>query len=366
MVTGATLGPRMDIGRARHQNRYRQHRHDERDRSRGEGISPPHRTQLVELLAGELQKGDERSNRRQFIKETGLKLAGLATASTLRTSVGTASAPSPLVPRDLRTNELLDDLVYDLGVGFVQSLDLALYRGEASFVKEQATYRYRYMRDSPYLDDREVALTAIRIGIRLAQAQEATLDWFARSRVAIAIYNDVEERIVKRAVQRHRRDRDILNEYARLLSLRAPLFRELGDYDRSLAEAQSGIRLAEAVGSIVLLVDLHSNVAHVWAVRGVERLWEENLTVSGAVIERAGGRERDGLRSMLTYFKGSGTRRLAFNPHVDTAEAKRIEQATVAIDCLEASRRQLEGQWTEYVVRAGISGHPLCPAGAVG
>ena len=323
-----------------------------------QGLSPDQRERFVKLLTDDLQQRDPRSNRRVFLVAAGLKLAGLELIpSFAKQSVPPATRQ--LTMRDRQERTILDEQIYDLGIGLIETWDACLIQGHAALVQQQATRRYRFITMSPYLGDRECALTAIRIGIRLARAQETVIDWFKRNAVAIATYNEIEEGIIVRYSDRLGRSHDIMREHAQLLALRGSLHREICEYRKAIGDLKKSIELAQALDDKLLQVDVICELAHLFLQHGNRTIWEQTLGQAREIARAAPEGQRKGLFALITYYVGAGQRRLAFDEVFDFPESEKIRLAASAIEHMRISRQQLGDDWSRHVVQGDLAGHPL-------
>ncbi|GEM_PF-2307910 len=324
-----------------------------------QGLSSEQRQQLVNLLAEETQKHPSLSSRREFIKATGLKLAGIGLIQTI-TPAELSLITAPMVStRERGEHEALVEHIYDLGVGLTETWDACLFQGQAKLVYQQALHRYQFFTASPYLGDSDCALTAMRIGIRLARAQDVLLDWFKRKDTVIERYNDIEERIIRRFADRLKRKREIIHEYAQLLALRGSLKREIGMYRGSSLDLNKSIELAQKLGDHLLQVDVICELAHLWLAIGKQEQWQETLERAREVARSAPIEKREGLFALVTYYVGAGQRRLAFDAEFTLAEKDKIQVANSAIEHMQISRQKLGDEWTRYVLQGSLAGHPL-------
>ncbi len=333
----------------------------------GQGLSPMQRERavnaLIEALPPDAPDGDiSRSNRRDFLKAAGLQLAGLA----LSQSVGTPSPTSPVasqaptsMSQQRNVRVAVDELVYDLGVGLIETWDDCLFHGRAQLVAEQAKNRYRTLIMSPYLVDEECALTAIRVGMRLARAQEAIFDWYKRNEIAIATYTHVEQHIIRRFENPSREKRAIKREHAQLLALRASLLRGVERFDESAKDLRQSMRLAQELNDSLLHVDALCELAHVWISYGNQSQWVRWLDKAREATRSAPASQRDGLFALIVYYEGAGQRRLAFDEKFRFSESEKIQWADKAIGNMQESRRQLGDDWSQYVLQGDLAGHPL-------
>jgi transcriptional regulator with XRE-family HTH domain len=335
-----------------------------------QGLSRQQRERAVNALIEALPAAGAdpdapRASRRDFLMAAGLQLAGLALAQSGGAS-SSAQAPARQALASLSSlskqqNEraAADELIYDLGVGLIETWDEDLFQGRAQRVARQAENRYRALAMSPYLADEECALTAIRVGIRLARAREALNDWFKHSQIAIATYTHVEQHILRRFAHPAREKRAIKREHAQLLALRASLLRGIGKLDEAAMDLQQSMTLARELNDSLLYVDSLCEFAHVWISYGDSGAWERGLDAARAAAQSAPVAQRAGLLALVTYYEGAGQRRFAFDEGFALNEREKVKWADSAIRNMRASREQLGDEWSHYVLEGNLAGHPL-------
>src|SRR5260370_31990063 len=261
----------------------------------GKGRSLPEndRMKLVDVLSEALEGTTVRIDRREF-----LKLAGLGTGIILAAATDTTPSERNTIPVLMRYGSIS----LELAESRIADLQGELYRGKAPDVLKEAQHWYSKLTHMGLPEtDPYIATAQIRFGILLGQAQETTLPWYQRCKAAIRTYNDVEERIILRfPLNRFQAD------YARLLALRAPMYRELGQYDESATQFKDGFSYAERIDNPFLRAALLRDSAHLRAVQGDETGWlhaiEEALHHTARVIGSDGARDY----SLLKHTQGNG------------------------------------------------------------
>lgn len=164
--------------------------------------------------------GLDEMDRREF-----MKLAGGVSAATFAFATGASAS---------KLSKSLVDL--DLANDHADALSRLINQGDVRFVMESAQRWYNRLLQNPPDKDQYYAATQIRYGILLGSAQEFVLPWFQRSQAAIQTYNSIEQEVILRFGVRTFR-----HEYANLLSHRAPLYREIGQYEESGLQFEDGI-----------------------------------------------------------------------------------------------------------------------------
>lgn len=316
---------------------------------------PERRQKIVELLLADLKRTKQPIDLQHVYVTAGLPF-GTDRRPTLDAFSGIYVSPFG------KRTEVYDTLLRVLNA-IQDSWGSASGESSPQLILAQARATYQTLLEgSRYQTDFELALQTIRAGIRWAQAEEAVLAWFKRSEQAIRTYSHVEKFVVEQVVERFKRDPDfseIIHEHARLIALRAPLYREIGEYDLSIRQAEQGARLAREVDDVTLLTDLLRNRAHVRAVQGNGALWEEAMhQAQEAVGWRGAGNMA--LKGLHTYHVAEGKRRLAFDHRRPVPLPIRMQYAEEAIAQFALSRKQLAG-WDLRDVAVGSSRHPLIP-----
>jgi transcriptional regulator with XRE-family HTH domain len=287
-----------------------------------------------------LELESDRMTRRTFLKLIGT--AGVTFAVATR---------GPAAPVQLKYQGLLLDSAESLAL----ELQDALYRGQARHVLEVAHHWYHRL-ISADLPEKDPAIAAlqIRFGLLLGEAQEAVYPWYQRPQIAIRTYDDVEQRILL-GFPLNTFPRD----YARLYTLRAPLNRELKQYEQSCVQDEEGLGYAQAAGDAFLYSTLLRMRAHVMATQGDAQRWERELHRARRYVEQAGHHHVEELVSLIQYNEGEGAKRLAYNPRQLLSESQRSAYASRGLAAFKASRRILDRQWPHLVHLAGVHGSPL-------
>lgn len=318
-------------------------------------VNRERRQAIVDLLIRELAHVGKTPDRRAIHMMTGLPLG--AAPSHDRQTVYEVHV-SPFGKRAEIYGQFLN--IYSM---LIDSWGHRLFHGSPQDVlKETRESYYRLLDGSQYHQDFDIALLAARVGIRLGQAKEAVYDWFSRSRSAISTYDQLEDFVIIPALDHFRSHPDVeelIAEHARLIALRAPLYREMGEYDTSIHQAEIGAELAGRVADTVTSADLLRNRAHVMAVQGRKEAWEEALAAAHDAIDTSSIHAR-GLQSLHLYHIAEGNRRLAFNHRIAVPLAKRQAFAEAAIIAFSAFYRELADASLDEVA-VGSSRHLLIP-----
>jgi hypothetical protein len=198
--------------------------------------------------------------------------------------------------------------------------------------------------------DERLADAKARVGLLLGAAQEAAIPWYRRARVTITTYSRVEaDAVFPFPLQRR------AHVSARLLERRAPLYREIGDLQRSAAQFDDALYWVGWTEDDALRVTVYRARAHVWAVQGDERRWRLDLDAACRYAERMRGPQREVMRGLVVYAEAEGLKRLAYHPRMARDERGRLAYAQQALDCFVRARHLAETEWYAHAVLAGVS-----------
>ncbi len=308
---------------------------------RGRSVPESDRVKLVEVLSEALEATNTRFDRRKFFA-----LAG----------VGATTVPKKArdLPKTERSTTSLvtrySGICLDLAESYIATLRSELYQGKAHFVMTEAEKWYRKLTSNDLPDmDKELATMQLRFGILLGQAQEAVHPWYQRCTIALHTYDQVEDRILSRfPLNSFQADNALLH------ALRAPLYREIGEFEKSVAEFNDGCDYAEKIGDLFLETMLVRKLAHLWIVRGDETKW------LGA-IDRARKKSCNSqLHSCLVEAAcAGGYRRLAYDPRISLSESTRKQYAQRAIDLFKQAQAPYPDSWRPDTGLIGPDEHPL-------
>lgn len=256
-------------------------------------------------------------DRREF-----MKLASAASASTFAFATGASAS---------KTSKSLVDL--DLANDHADALSRLINQGDVRYVMESAQRWYNRLLQNPPSKDQYYAATHIRFGILLGSAQEFVLPWFQRSQAAIQTYNSIEQEVVLRfGLQTFR------HEYANLLSHRAPLYREIGQYEESALQFEDGIYWVKTIDDPLLRANLFRSRIHVNAVQGNVQQWSRELEEARKDALITGSIYHDEIAGLLNYVEGEGYKRFAYNVRQDLSTRARREYAERALQSFDRSR----------------------------
>jgi transcriptional regulator with XRE-family HTH domain len=247
-----------------------------------------------------------------------LKLAGVASAGTF------ALATGAYVTRSTQSQEKTIDL--DLAEDHANTLQRLLDRGDAQYVVESARRWYdRFSVKQPSRDIRLGVLQA-RFGILLGHAHEFVVPWYHRGQVAIQTYNAVESDVILRFDLKTMR-----KEYAILLARRAPLLREVGQYEESAAQFEDGIYWVKTVDDPLVRADLFRSRMHISAVQGDQMRWQRELEEArkDALFLDPGYQQE--VFGLLDYVEGEGYKRFAYNTRMNFSIRMREAYAMQAL-----------------------------------
>jgi transcriptional regulator with XRE-family HTH domain len=305
------------------------------------GVPETDRIKLVDILSEAIEQTNKRFNRRKF-----LKLAG----------VGTDDLPTKIVDVPRTQRSIISPVIkyngicLDLAESYIATLRSELYQGKAHFVMTEAEKWYRKLTSSDLPDmGKELATMQLRFGILLGQAQEAVHPWYQRCTIALHTYDQVEDRILSRFPLN-----SFQADYALLHALRAPLYREIGEFEKSVAEFNDGCDYAEKRGDLSLETMLVRKLAHLWIVRGDETKWLRAIDRSR---EKSSNSQ---LHSCLVEVAcAGGYRRLAYNPWIQLPESMRKQYAERAIDIFKQAQAIYPDSWRPDTGLIGPDEHPL-------
>ncbi len=300
------------------------------------------RRKLIDVLLEALKKT---ANNGYLDRHEFLKLAGL----TVRSSA--VRAPDISKPRSNTTAMFytFTGSMLELADTRIADLQQKLYAGKGRVVYKEAQQWYSQLKSTSLSEtDRTIAAMQIRFGILLGQAQELVIPTYQRARYTIPIYKEVEEIIS------HFPLNSFEYEYSKLLALRAPLYREARQFERSLQDFENGLDYAEKVGDRYLKATLLRDRAHIWAAQGDEKQWKK--AIERANLESIDSKE---IASVLKVLEGQGYRRLAYNPLMPLQESTRKRYAEAAIACFKEAQEKNPNPSLPDTHPVGFDGLPL-------
>lgn len=264
------------------------------------------------------------TNRRTF-----LQLVGKASTATFALATGTAIPKTPKYKIDL---ELAED--------HANALSCLLNQGEARYVRESSQRWYsRLLQEQSAVKDTHLGAVQIRFGLLLGAAQEFTLPWYQRDQVAIQTYNSIEDNVICRFDMNTFRQ-----EYAIVLSHRAPLYRALGRFDESATEFDDALYWVQTVDDPRLRANLFRSRIHAKAVQGDEIRWAKELEEACRDAQCTSIPYTEENLAMLNYAEGEGYKRFAFNPRRELPMSLRAKYAQHALQSFEHSRKYTQQQ----------------------
>jgi transcriptional regulator with XRE-family HTH domain len=262
-------------------------------------------------------------------RRTFLQLIGQASTATFALATGTAIPKTPKYKIDL---ELAED--------HANALSRLLNQGEARYVRESSQRWYsKLLQEQPAAKDTRLGAVQIRFGLLLGAAQEFTLPWYQRDQVAIQTYNSIEDNVICRFDMNTFRQ-----EYAIVLSHRAPLYRALGRFDESAIEFDDALYWVQTVDDPRLRANLFRSRIHARAVQGDEIGWVKELEEACRDAQRMSSAYTEENLGMLNYAEGEGYKRFAFNPHKELSMSLRAKYAQHALQSFAYSRKDTQQQ----------------------
>jgi len=308
---------------------------------RGRSVPESDRVKLVKVLSEALETTNKRFDRRKLLSLAGV---GITTASKKATVAPTT---------EHHTISLLtkySGISLELAESYIATLRRELYQGKALFVMAEAEKWYRKLTSSDLPDmDKELATMQLRFGILLGQAQEAVHPWYQRCTIALHTYDQVADRILSRFPLN-----SFQADYALLHALRAPLYREIGEFEKSVAEFNDGCDYAEKIGNLFLETTLMRNLAHLWIVRGDEKKW-----LTGIDRARKKSFNSQHLSCLVEFACAGGYRRLAYDPRRPLSASTRKQYAQRAIDLFKQAQTIYPDPWRPETGLIGSDVHPL-------
>lgn len=258
-------------------------------------------------------------------RRTFLNLVGVASATGFALATGAKPA---------RTTEKHIDL--DLADDHMNALQRLLDKGDTQYVMESARQWYDRLLVEPSKDIRYGALQ-IRYGILLGAAQEFVVPWYRRGYEAIRTYDSIENDVIVRFDLKTFRQ-----EYAYMISHRAPLLREMGHYEESAAQYEDGIYWVKTVHDPQLRANLFRSRIHASAILGNELRWARELEEARKDALFLFTNHHNEVFGLLDYVEGEGFKRLAYTTHVNMSVREREAYASRALQSFIHARPRLQ------------------------
>ena len=235
---------------------------------------------------------------------------------------------------------------------YIVKLRALFEHGNTYFVMEESLRCYNMLKYTllPESDARAAELQ-MQLGLLQAKSQDAALPWYERVYPTICTYNRVEEEILQKyslkAFPVYR---------AYLLAQRAPLYREIGQLEKSVEQFTRALNTyVRHLGDSALHVELYYSRAHAWVVQGNIRNWRRDLDAARAVAQRAEGEHRQQLLGLITYTQGEGYKRLAYSNRLDLSAYQRGQYAAEGLECFEQTRFVAEKRWAAHALIHGVA-----------
>ncbi len=227
----------------------------------------------------------------------------------------------------------------------VSELQNHFHRGNASYVLKEAKRYLRQLEQTPLpAEITRATEIQMRFYMLLARAQECLLPWYERVSPTIGTYDYIEAAILSKLPQS-----SYPRHHAQLLARRAPLYRESGNMGKSLEQFTLALNHCHnEVADTELLVELYYSRAHIWAIKGDERLWQIDLQRAKEYAQKAGHASSNLLR-LAMYTEGEGYKRLAFNKRLDITKDRRAWCATQGIARFQYSHLE-KSQWVGHAI----------------
>jgi hypothetical protein len=172
--------------------------------------------------------------------------------------------------------------------------------------------------------------------------------WYERYR-AIQTFDAIEYKIICRF------NLDIFRqEYAILYSYRAPLYREVYNYDESTKQFEDGMYWARKVDDPMLVAQMFDGI-HNSAVLGKEVQWRYQLEAAYKEAFRMSRGYSESALAELHYLEAEGYKRLAFNHLQELPKHVRIAFAQKALISFAEAQTSVEQFADSYSIFASAS-----------
>ncbi|MGH2498255.1 MAG: helix-turn-helix domain-containing protein [Ktedonobacteraceae bacterium] len=220
-------------------------------------------------------------------------------------------------------------------------------KGQAEYVLLEARRFYQQLRRAPFTKEEIRAIDLQwRFGMLSGSANEAVQAWEDRVLPTINLYDLVQSDIESTGISPKKAETYIAHIQAR----RAPLYRQLKDYDRSRREFTKALDVYSRYKEPRpedrrLIVELYYSRAHVYAVQGKRIDWERDIQFARmwAEAEKDEMRHRE-LVGLVDYTEGEGFKRLAFNEYQTFSRESREEFALKGLELFKISHME-ESRW---------------------
>jgi hypothetical protein len=242
-----------------------------------------------------------------------------------------------------------DDLEY--AQKRAEELQHDLMHGLAPSVRVEAQKTFdRLMQHYPEHKDEQVATIQLRYGFLLGAAQEASLPWFQRPQATIETYTRMQDEILSAFDFT-----TFIPARASLLERRAPLRREAGHYEEGILEFDDALFFARDEHDPTLIVTLYRNRAHISAVTGDRKTWEEDLTRALNYAQRLRSPLREEQIALVGYSRAEGFKRLAYGTSASISLAQREKYARQAYQEFLKVQHLEATQWEAHGILAAVS-----------
>jgi len=234
---------------------------------------------------------------------------------------------------------------------YVTELQSHFERGNMSHVLKEASRYFNILERAAFpVEMTRATESQMRFGMLFAQAQECMLPWYERATPAVNTYNHIETTVLPKLPLR-----SYPLYHAQLLARQAPLYREMGNLEKSLKHFGLALDHCLRHGSDSdLLVELCYSRAHVWAVTGDERRWQADLNRAKEHAQKADPARSNNLFRLIMYTEGEGYKRLAYNMRLDLPLDRRRWYAAHAITCFQQSHME-QSQWSGHAILSGVA-----------
>lgn len=220
-------------------------------------------------------------------------------------------------------------------------------RGQAEYVLFEARRFYQQLKRAGFAQ-REIRAIDLqwRFGMLSGSANEAVQAWEDRVLPTLNLYDLVQSDIESTGISPKKAETYIAHIQAR----RAPLYRQLKDYEGSRREFTKALDVYSRYKEPRpedrrLIVELYYSRAHVYAVQGRRIEWERDIQFARmwAEAEKDEKRHRE-LVGLVDYTEGEGFKRLAFNEYQTFSRETREEFALKGLELFKISHME-ESRW---------------------
>jgi plasmid maintenance system antidote protein VapI len=228
--------------------------------------------------------------------------------------------------------------------------------GYAAFVELETRQCYRLLRSAGFSKKESRAIELQwRFGMLCGSANEAAVEWEERVLPTIRFYDLLEKEIDFRGIPPLQAEIYIAHIQAR----RAPLYRQLGNYQESLKQFSDALDVyahyLNKPEDRRLLVELYYSRAHVYAVQGMKERWERDIERARLrAEEEKDEKHRRELVGLVVYTQGEGYKRLAFHEGDRFSKDMKEDFARKGLELFRDSHME-ESKWVGHGILNGVA-----------